>query len=205
MKLTKSVLVIAIAAIVLFGFASCNNETPAPKAVAEIKWVNNMMGDASASTTAAGNLPSTAAMMDNTYIDANGVIHGGFYQIDNTKFTAYTAGNSGQSYYACYDLLIDPLTAKAGEEGTYLVYVINDETYGTSNSRAKCTKLGDTDVEAKAISIEYYVVEGTYTRYTNTTDSATVAKLGALIEGLSPVVTISVAEDAEFIPLTPAK
>ena len=34
MKLTKSVLVIAIAAIVLFGFASCNNDTPAPAGTA---------------------------------------------------------------------------------------------------------------------------------------------------------------------------
>ena len=34
MKLTKSVLVIAIAAIVLFGFASCSNDTPAPAGTA---------------------------------------------------------------------------------------------------------------------------------------------------------------------------
>ena len=197
----KKVLITILACMMLFAFTACNNETSGPeKATASIKYVANMMGSSEATETAEGNFATADAMEDGATIDENGAIHATFKAIDNSAFTAYSAGMSGNGFYARYDLNIDPLTATADKEGTFLVYVIEngDETlWGTSNSRAKCTKLGDSEEEARAISVAYYLVEGAYYRQTNTAGDVT-APFASMIEGKDPIITITVAEDSVF-------
>lgn len=208
----KKTLIIMLSIAVLFGFAACDNTTSANEdPIATIKWVDNMMGSNDGSGTRADNAATNAALEEGAYFDEDGALHATFKPIDNTKFTAYSAGMTGYGYYACYDINIDALTATADSAGTYLIYTIQDgekSLWGTSASRAKCTKIGDYDKDATDnsyltdITIKYYVVTGEYTRQTNT-DTSMPEELKVLIDGKSPVFTFSVAKDSKFTAPTP--
>lgn len=210
----------AIAAMALvFGATSCGQDTKTEESVepvvketpkAVVKFVANMMGSASETETASGNFATKDAMSEDSYIDNDGAIHGTFSPIDNSAFTAFWGeGQSGKSYYARYDIDIDPLTAKAeGSTGTYIFYIktscktgVEKTEYGTSKSRAKCTVLGDSAEDAKKLKIDYYVLEGLYTKVYNTaiTSAADLpSEYKTLLMDKKPVATITVASDAVF-------
>lgn len=186
-------------------FVSCKPD-PEPEAKAEVLFVDNMMGSTSKDGTAEGDVASKDAMSEDAYIDVDGAIHGTFTAIDNTKFTAFWGeGNgSGKSYYACYKLKIDKLTATEEENGTFLFYIKTtgedgDPKYGTSNDLEWVTVLGNSAEDAKKVKIEYYVVEGKYERIKN--EDSDMSKINALllsIRGEDTVYTFSVAADAKF-------
>ena len=227
-KTVRAIIIAMLSLLVLASFASCGSDpeptatpeevtpapeevtptpTPAPTPKATVKFVANMMGSASAKNTTDGNIPTSAAMSSNSYIDANGAIHGTFYLVDDSKFTAWQAGRTGKSYYARYDLDIDALTAGAeGSTGTYLFYVKTSSNggtevkeFGTSKSRAKCTLVGSTAEDAAKLKIEYYVIEGTYNKINNTTFTGELPEAQKnLISGKTPAVTVTIASDAVF-------
>ena len=236
----KKFAAIMLAALIIIVFSACEG-TPTQaaemEAPATVKWVQNMMGSNNGTGTNAGNFPTTDAMANGAYFDEDGALHATFYPISNKDFTAYSAGMTGYGYYANYDINIDSLTAASTDDpqtadkdetvGTYLIYTIEEKgsdtiTWGTSNSRAKCTKIGDyvapttgttTDKAEKEIkdedlikdasyltdiTIKYYVVEGKYERHVNTT-TAMPDDLKEKIDGKKPVFTFTVADDSKFL------
>lgn len=215
LKSKSIVSVLLILACITTLFVSCDpnkNSDYKVEPKAEVKFVANMMGSASAETTEGGNFASSNAMSEGTYIDAEGAIHGTFKLIDDSVFTAFWGPENGKttkSYYARYDLLIDALTAEAeGSSGTFLFYIkttYSGETktveYGTSKSRAKCTVLGQNGDDAKKLEIKYYVIDGLYNKVYNTvvsdyTEIPVVYR--TLLTGKTPVYTFTVADDAVF-------
>ena len=169
-KISIALMVLAV----LLAFASCDNSTPAPNAssLVTLKWRANMMGDEDLATTQPGNIASDKAMKVGSYITTDGSVIGTFYRVDNASFTAYAAGMTGDGYYANYEFTGLP---NLSENKQYLAYLIKEadgtEYYGTSQSRAKCTKLGDSVSEASKYEITYYLVdlgEGTFTQTAKT-------------------------------------
>lgn len=202
----KKIAIMLLSAMVIFSFVACNNGgMPAPSANVSVKWVENMMGANDGQGTDEGNFATSDAMADGAYFDENNQLHARFKAIDNTKFTAYSSGMTGYAYYACYDLDIDALTATSGSTtGTYLFYTIKsdgDTYYGTSNSRAKCTKVDTVDDNAADFEVKYYVVEATtdmpYNRIVNTAYSTLPTQYASLIENETPI-TITLAGDCVF-------
>lgn len=206
----KKALFVLLAIAMVFSMVSCDNEpavepTPEEKAPARIEFRNNMMGK-EAETTGEGNFATKDAMSEDSYIDKDGAIHGTFTAVDNSKFTAWAAGMSGYSYYACYELNIDALTAEEeGSKGTYIFYVKTSsldgkvtKEYGTSKSRAKCTKIGNSSDDAAKLEIEYYVLDGFYHKVNNTPFDTLPEEFSTMLMGKKPVATITIAKDAEF-------
>ena len=205
----KKTLIVLLALALLASLTSCDNETKKPYYPASVKFVKNMMGSASETETKAGNFATESAMSTDSYIDETGAIHGTFTPIQDSEFTAFWGTNSRteKSYYARYDLNIDPLTATdEGSVGTYLFYIkkttsggIEKKEYGTSKSRAKCTVLGTSGEDAKKLKLEYYVIEGEYHRVVNTEYTGELPETYKnLLHGKTPVVTITVAADCTF-------
>lgn len=204
----------AFAAMALvFGATSCEDpesDEPVENPKAVVKFVANMMGSASAEETAEGNFATKDAMSEDSYIDNDGAIHGTFKPIANSEFTAFWGeGQTGKSYYARYDINVPALTAEdEGSTGTYIFYIktsckngVEKTEYGTSKSRAKCTVLGDSAEDAKKLKIDYYVLEGVYTKVYNTVIENVVALPEAyktLLMDKKPAATITVASDAVF-------
>ena len=197
-KISIALMVLAV----LLAFASCDNSTPAPNAssLVTLKWRANMMGDEDLATTQPGNIASEEAMKVGSYITTDGSVLGTFYRVDNASFTAYAAGMTGDGYYANYEFTGLP---NLSENKQYLAYLIKEadgtEYYGTSQSRAKCTKLGDSVSEASKYEITYYLVnlgeEETFTRIYNTelTDENR-ATFEAMIAEADELITLTFSE-----------
>ena len=195
----KKIAIMLLSAMVIFSFVACNNSgLPAVSGDVYVKYVDEMM-------SGEGTFRTIDAMEQGAYFDEQNQLHAVFKPIDNTKFTAYASGMTGYAYYANYELDIDPLTAGSSTTGTYLFYTVkaDGETYyGTSNSRAKCTKIDTVDDNAPDFEAKYYVVNETadnqYTRIYNTKYEGTLpAEYATLIANVDPI-TITLAGDCVF-------
>ncbi len=228
MSKIKAILIALLSLVLVVSFISCDGNqktpddavptpTPAPepeaKAPAKVVFATNMMeDDPNLGYAIKGDFPTTVAMSGDSYIDKDGAIHGTFYLVDDSKFTAFWGeGKTGKSYYACYNLIVDDWKAATESgEGNYLAYVKtsysgNTETveYGTYNGLDFCTILGSNADDIKKLKIEYYVVkEGNYERIKNTTEKPT--NFDTLISGVTPIV-ITIASDAKFEDQQPAR
>lgn len=207
----KKISILLLAALLLFAFTACDNETAAPTEVSDVvtlKWRANMMGDEDAATTGEGNVASEDAMKVGSYIALDGSFHGTLYRVDNATFTAYGAGE-GSGYYVSYEFWGLP---NLSENGKYLAYKITEsdgkEYYGTSQSRAKCTKLGDSAEEAGAFVVTYYLVDvdGTFTSTPKTElteDNQTT--FDSMIEDAKEVITLTFDEAVFDTTVEPVK
>ncbi len=228
MSKVKAILIALLSLVLVVSFISCDGNqktpddavptpTPAPepeaKAPAKVVFATNMTADdPNLGYAIKGDFPTTVAMSGDSYIDKDGAIHGTFYLVDDSQFTAFWGeGKTEKRYYARYDLIVDNWKAAAGsEKGNYLAYVKtsysgNTETveYGTYNGLDFCTILGSNADDIKKLKIEYYVVEGDkYERIKNTPTKP--EGFDDLIKGIEPI-TITIASDAKFEGQQPAR
>ena len=130
MKLTKSVLVIAIVAIVLFGFASCNNDTPAPAGTAITEESQFAKLEAGETYYLADNIKAKAQI---TIAAANVTINGNGKTISRDVTTEGTVGEKAIILVTANDVTISNLnvsgvSAKYGDkwnEGEFGIKVYN--------------------------------------------------------------------------------
>ncbi len=228
MSKVKAILIALLSLVLVVSFISCDGNqktpddavptpTPAPepeaKAPAKVVFATNMMeDDPNLGYAIEGDFPTTVAMSGDSYIDKDGAIHGTFYLVDDSQFTAFWGeGKTEKRYYARYDLIVDNWKAAADNSaGNYLAYVKTSysgdtETfeYGIYNGLDFCTILGSNADDIKKLKIEYYVVKGeNYERIKNTTDKP--EGFDELIKGVEPI-TITIASDAKFEGQQPAR
>ncbi len=228
MSKVKAILIALLSLVLVVSFISCDGNqktpddavptpTPAPepeaKAPAKVVFATNMMADdPNLGYAIKGDFPTTVAMSGDSYIDKDGAIHGTFYLVDDSKFTAFWGeGKTEKRYYARYDLIVDGWKAATdSEKGNYLAYVKTSYSsatktveYGTYKGLDFCTILGSNADDIKKLKIEYYVVEGDkYERIRNTTVKP--EGFDELIKGVEPI-TITIASDAKFEGQQPAR